>query len=66
MPGGGAKAAGRQRCRRADHRHGGHERQKRLDALADDERRIAGGDAEAHGEAVDAAECVARDGDARL
>ena len=63
-----AEAAGGERRRGADLRHGGHEREHRLDALADDERSEAvGGDgAEADRMTEDPPERLARRGDARL
>ena len=61
----GAEAAGGERRRRVDLRHGGHDRQHGLDALADEQRRAVGGRAEPHGEAVDAAERLPGRRDAR-
>ena len=49
-----------------DFRHGGDEREHRLDALADEERSAVGGAAETDGVTVDAPERLARGRDARL
>ena len=61
-----AEAAGGERSRCGELRDGGDHRQHGLDAFADEQRRAVGGMAESHGEAVDAAERLARRRDARL
>ena len=68
-PGGGANAPrlpAESAAACGELRDGGDHRQHGLDAFADEQRRAVGGMAESHGEAVDAAERLARRRDARL